>query len=187
MLVVLCARYQGQGRDDYDVLAAMPLETRKAVEWLFANEYGGSCPPRLTMVHFGKVRGLDRYGGVRCYVRLGRMMALAPVYERTSGAIHGIRSSKCKGIFRKASGTYLMRNGSRRPAWFTTHPDPIVQEVMWQEVDAECEQSDGRPRSIWRTPDNPLDIILLCSRPQSAPVDALIAKEEALADAHPAR
>jgi hypothetical protein len=187
MLVVLCDRYRDEGRDGYDVLAAMPLETRKAVEWLFADEYGGSRPAGLALAHFGKLRGLDRYGGVRCYVRLGRMMALAPVYERTSGAVHGVRSSKCKGLFRRASGIYLMRDGSRRPAQFTTHPDALVSAVMWQEVDAECEQADGRPRSIWRTPDNPLDVILLCSRPQLAPVDELITKEEALADAHPAR
>jgi hypothetical protein len=72
-----------------------------------------------------------------------------------------------------------MRDGKYRVApQSESHPDPLVEVVRQQIVDAELEQSIGRGRLIRRSADRPLTVIIATAQPTGLPIDRLVTRKQ---------
>ena len=79
-------------------------------------------------------------------------------------------------MVRRGTRHYLMRDGTARAAPLSeSHPDPDVEAVRKQIVDAELDQGDGRGRGIRRTVGTPLLLMKIVPQPsERTEVDRLV-------------
>ena len=57
----------------------------------------------------------------------------------------------------------------------TPYPDPVCEALRWQACEAEVMQIIGRARGVNRSPDNPVDVLVLTDTPLPLPVTLISA------------
>jgi hypothetical protein len=141
----------------------------------------------IRLGHFGAIRGQNAFRGVRCLVVWSRPSPGPDDVERMAATISGRPVEKLpKGErYPRGRGHYWMRDGRREKANPERHPDPNVEQVRSQIVEAELLQAIGRARAVWRTPETALTIIIGTSVPTVLPVSRLVQSKELFADITP--
>jgi hypothetical protein len=142
--------------------------TYKAVEHVFAGL------PGVSVLHHGRVAGIDEFKSVRRLFVIGRPM------QRDEDALIMAQS-----IFSEApiepegsvmlDGGVLMRDGAGKPMPVRRYADPRLEAVRRQVTDAAAIQEVGRGRAVNRSADIPLDIYVLADVILPMPVDEMVA------------
>jgi putative DNA primase/helicase len=116
-------------------------------------------------VHFNGLSGLDRWGGVRCLIMLGRTLPAPSTAECSAMAINGrvpVRNPEDAGWWYPLSERRIrLANGRTIPLMVETHADPIAEAIRWSICEGELIQAIGRGRGVNRTAETPLEIDLL--------------------------
>ena len=186
LLAVRATQYRGQGQDEIDVLAIVPLGTEKALRALW--EPLGGPPQGLAIEHWNAIRGLDKYRGVRAAVLVSRVQPSAAELETIAWTLTGVQGVTVpNGLLPKVEAAYLMRDGTGRQAMVARHPDYTAEAVRRAICDNELVQGDGRPRPGRRDADSPLLVEILTNVPTGLPIDELITRSDLEADATHAR
>ena len=122
-------------------------------------------PPNVDVVHFNGLSGLDRWGGVRCLIVLGRTLPAPTTAEWSAVAINGrvpVPNPKDAGWWYPLSEKRLrLASGRTLPLMVETHADPIAEAIRWSICEGELIQAIGRGRGVNRTAETPLEIDLL--------------------------
>jgi putative DNA primase/helicase len=122
-------------------------------------------PPNVDAVHFNGLSGLDRWGGVRCLIMLGRTLPAPSTAECSAMAINGrvpVRNPEDAGWWYPLSERRIrLANGRTIPLMVETHADPIAEAIRWSICEGELIQAIGRGRGVNRTAETPLEIDLL--------------------------
>ena len=122
-------------------------------------------PPNVDAVHFNGLSGLDRWGGVRCLIVLGRTLPAPTTAEWSAVAINGrvpVRNPEDAGWWYPLSEQRIrLASGRTLPLMVKTHADPIAEAIRWSICEGELIQAIGRGRGVNRTAETPLEIDLL--------------------------
>ncbi|WP_395664056.1 hypothetical protein, partial [Aestuariivirga sp.] len=122
-------------------------------------------PPNVDAVHFNGLSGLDRWGGVRCLIVLGRTLPAPITAEWSAVAINGrvpLRNPEDAGWWYPLTERRIrLASGRTLPLMVETHADPIAEAIRWSICEGELIQAIGRGRGVNRTAETPLDIDLL--------------------------
>ena len=150
-------QYRGQGRDEIDVIVICQM----GLETLLQN---WGLPDNVEIAHFNDIRGMDRWGGVRCLISVGRVAAKPVDVEDIAEAATGRAVTKRLALgewyyqepvgIRLADGTGWMVENDR-------HPDPTAEAVRFQICEAELIQAIGRARGVNRIAETPLQVDIL--------------------------
>ena len=154
----ICLRaseFRGQGGSGVDVLVIcqQALETHLIDLGL---------PDNVEITHFNANRGIDRWGGVRGLITIGRTLPSPNTVEVLTENMTGWAVEKSpdgKWYPRRSVGIDV--GGVGFPVQAALHPDPMVEAVRWQICEAELIQSAGRGRGVNRTVETPLQLDVL--------------------------
>ena len=159
----------------------LPKGTEGALEAHWRNRRAGR-PQNVLLGHFNGIAGLDLMKDVRFLVVWSRPSPPPATVEMMASTIFNRPVQHVEGAWYPRGGNYLMRDGSAAEALKGEfHPDPFVERVRRQIVDAELYQAIGRARHARRGPDAPLVIVIGTAQPTALPVDRLVTKQEVLA------
>jgi hypothetical protein len=133
--------------------AGVLLATYKAAE-----ERLGAIPG-VDVVHFGALRGLDRYRGHDTIVVAGREQPPPAEVEGLARSLFGDDEEPLvpHGGYTTATRGYRLRDGTRRGVEVAVHPDPRCQAILEQVRERETEQAVDRLRLVHREPAGPGD------------------------------
>lgn len=153
--------FHGMGKGGLDVLVICQLGLENLLK-----EMG--LPENVGITHFNAIRGLDRWGGVRCLVVIGRTIPSPSVVEEIAETITGrgveksvIDTDDCVNWYMQETVNFRLSDGSGWPVANDRHPDATAEAVRHQICEAELIQAIGRGRGINRTADNPLQVDVL--------------------------
>ena len=122
-------------------------------------------PQKVDAVHFNGLSGLDRWGGVRCLIVLGRTLPAPTTAEWSAVAINGrvpLRNPEDAGWWYPLSERRIrLASGRTLPLMVETHADPIAEAIRWSICEGELIQAIGRGRGVNRTAETPLEIDLV--------------------------
>jgi hypothetical protein len=152
----LAATYHGKGATGGpDVLVILPkdLEAALAPTW----------PTNVGTLHFGALRGQDRFKGVACLAVVSRPLPRPEDMEDMAEVIFAKDVSRPLGgqFYPRVSLGRILADGSTVKAEVYRHPDTRVEAVRAAHCEAELMQAIGRGRGLRRGPGNPLDVFLL--------------------------
>lgn len=157
-LIRLRARQCRRPDTDMDVLV---IGQKAAIGALRAK----GLPQNVDAVHFNGLSGLDRWGGVRCLIVLGRTLPAPITAEWSAVAINGrvpVRNPEDAGWWYPLTERRIrLANGRTLPLMVETHADPIAEAIRWSICEGELIQAIGRGRGVNRTAETPLEIDLL--------------------------
>ncbi len=151
-----------------DVLAVMPMDTERQMK------ASGLIPANVETLHFGVVRGVDRYKGVAALVVIGRPEASPSEAEDQAEIIYGVPAKRLDGFYPKRMARRRMADGTERLAEVHRHPDPKVEAVRAAIANTEVSQAVGRGRGVRRGADNPLEVFVLTDLVIREPVNDLV-------------
>jgi len=177
-ITVKLNQYKDQAKDGaYDVLVIAPQRTEQALRALWSRL--GGVPSRLSIIHYQNFAGLNQFAHVRYLCMVGRPQTPTDIFEAIAWVVNGVIGEVLPdGQLPLVDGAYLMRDGTARLARVRHHPDPMAEQIRTILVTNQLIQGEGRPRGIWRTPDNPLHIDHLCDVPlPDLLVDSLVTLE----------
>lgn len=124
---------------DTDVLVVTQKPVRDALA-----QY--AWPGNVAFEHFNALRGLDKYKSVPCAIVVGRPAPSGAVLETLTEALHfddpaceSIASSF--GVWTTATKMVSLADGTDREVTAEAHPDPRVEALRQQIVDAEVQQA----------------------------------------------
>jgi hypothetical protein len=168
-----------------EVAAVVPLGTERALKELWNEQERLVEPARLA--HFNAIRGLDTFKNVRCLVVWSRPSPPPQEVERMAATIFGrsVQTLSKDEPYPKEETGYWMRDGTFRRAMADRHPDPYVERVRRQIVEAELLQAIGRARAARRDASRPLTIVIGTSVPTPLPIDRLVRSRALLDEATP--
>lgn len=153
-------QYRGLGVGTIDVLVICQLKFEKILtEW--------GLPENIETAHFNALRGLDRWGGVRCVIVIGRTVPPPAVVEGIAETITGsavdrsVGESETEWWYPKNVVGINVGNDQGWPVNMDRHPDRVAEAVRKQICDAELVQAIGRGRGVNRTWENTLQIDIL--------------------------
>ena len=176
----ICLRaieYSAQGKEGIDVLVICQqgLE-RLLVEW--------GLGENVDVAHFNAIRGLDKWGGVRCLIVIGRTIPSPAVVEEIAETVSGIavRDKVSDDWYPQQRVGIRLADGTGWPVDNDRHPDPLAEAVRYQICEAELEQAIGRGRAVNRTAETPLQIDILTDVCLPVVVDEPVRWEEVAPD-----
>jgi putative DNA primase/helicase len=148
--------YSDQGKDGIDVLVIC----QQGLEAILV-ELG--LPGNVDIAHFKAIRGLDKWGGVRCLIVVGRTIPSPSVIEEITETVSGIAVNEkvSDEWYPQQSVGIRLTDGTGWPVDNDRHPDPLAEAVRYQICEAELEQAIGRGRAVNRTAETPLQIDIL--------------------------
>jgi hypothetical protein len=155
----ICLRaseFRDQGADGIDVLVVC----QQALEEHFV-ELG--LPDNVDIAHFNATRGIDRWGGVRCEITIGRTLPSPVDVEVLAENLTGWAVEKVavgRWYPRQPAGIDV-GSGVGLTVQGEHHPDPMVETVRKQICEAELVQVAGRGRGVNRSADTPLHLDVL--------------------------
>jgi hypothetical protein len=155
-ILLRASEFQGQGADGIDVLVIC----QQALEQHLL-ELG--LPDNVEVAHFNATRGIDRWGGVRCLMLIGRTLPSPVNIEVLTENLTGWavdRLSDGQWYPRQSAGVDV-GNGVGLSVQAEQHPDPMVEAVRWQICEAELIQCGGRGRGVNRAAETPLQLDVL--------------------------
>jgi hypothetical protein len=150
------SQFRGQSAGGLDVLVIC----QQALE-LHLHELG--LPDNVEIAHFNATRGIDRWGGVRCLILIGRTLPSPPDVETLTENLTGWavdRMPEGRWYYRKSVGIDI-GSGIGLPVKGERHSDPMVEIVRSQICEAELIQCAGRGRGVNRAADTPLHLDVL--------------------------
>jgi hypothetical protein len=140
------------------------------------------------VAHFGNVRGSNEFEEHEIAIILGRdepgvraaeQRAMAIWYD-TKEPIRRIPDRKGHVNYRTRTRRYLLRDGTKKPATVSVHPDARVQAVVEQAREAEMIQAIDRLRLIHN--EKRKTVYVLCSIPLDIQVDELVTWKQLTGD-----
>lgn len=162
--------YLGQGKDGIDCLVICQAEFEKQLRaW--------GLPPRVEVAHYNAIRGLDRWGGVRGLLTIGRTAPAPLVVEGLAEHLTGevvadpMQVSVKDWWYLKQETGVRLPSDDGYPVGADYHPDPMVEKLRWQITEAELIQAIGRARGVNRTGETPLQVDILGNVPLPLTVD----------------
>jgi hypothetical protein len=155
----ICLRaseFRGQGAGDVDVLVICQQALEEHLKEL-------GLPDNVEVVHFNAIRGIDRWGRVRCLITIGRTLPSPRDVEVLTENLTGWAVEKLpdgKWYPRQSAGVDV-GDGIGLPVQAERHPDPMVEVIRLQICEAELIQCAGRGRGVNRLADAPLQLDVL--------------------------
>ena len=152
--------YRGLGQGSIDVLVICQMGLENVLL-----ECG--LPDNVETAHFNAFRGLDKWGGVRCVITIGRTVPTPAVVEGIAETITGsavansVAGNESEWWYPKSVVGINVGDGQGWPVSMDRHPDSVAEAVRKQICDAELIQAIGRGRGVNRTSENPLQIDIL--------------------------
>jgi hypothetical protein len=140
----------------------------------------GQCGA-ASVIHFGALRGIDRYKDFDTVIVAGRQQQPPYAVEATARALFATDPEPLRWLEPDEAGDvrwsteergYTMKDGSRAGVEIERHPDDRVQRVLELTREAETAQAMDRLRLIHRT--TPARVYLLSNLPVDAEVDRLV-------------
>ncbi len=160
------------------------IQHKRSNEWL--TERG--MVDGIQLGHFGAIRGQNAFENVRSLIVAGRQVPSARALEDQASVLMGrpvVRvqpNDAGQVLLPRRQGEFLMRDGSYAPAGrIEYHPDGTVEAVRRSITDAELYQAAERGRSVRRTPDNPLHLLVFSNIPMDRPVDLVVTESDVMA------
>ncbi len=139
----------------------------------------GGRPKGALTGHYNAIAGLDHMKDADVLIVLSRPAPSPTTVELIAEAIFSKIPTATEQWYIRGAGYYKMRDGLYRIApQSESHPDPLVEVVRQQIVDAELEQSIGRGRLIRRAADRPLTVIIATAQPTGLPIDRLVTRKQ---------
>jgi hypothetical protein len=154
-ILLRASEFRNHGADGIDVLVICQQALEKHLIEL-------GLPDNVEIAHFNATRGIDRWGGVRCLITIGRTLPSPSDVEVLAENLSGWVVDKVSGkqwYPRQSAG--LDVGGIGLTVQSEQHPDEMVEAVRWQICEAELIQVAGRGRGVNRLPNNPLQLDLL--------------------------
>jgi hypothetical protein len=156
LILLRASEFKGQGADGIDVLVICQQALEKHLQDL-------GLPDNVEFAHFNATRGIDRWGGVRCLMLIGRTLPSPGDVETLTENLTGW------AVDRLPDGQWYPRqsvgvdvgNCVGLSVQGEQHPDPMVEAVRWQICEAELVQCGGRGRGVNRTAETPLQLDVL--------------------------
>jgi hypothetical protein len=151
------------------------VATKAAVESL-------TLPQGVEAIHFGALRGLDRFKDYDSIIVAGREQPPPADMENQARSWFGDDEAPLElpGTYRKQKGAIRLADGSGVEVDVWGHPDPRVQALLEQVREREIEQAVGRLRLVWRT--KPARVFLLSNTPTRLTVDRLVTWDALMPD-----
>ena len=118
--------------------------------------------PGIELAHHNNVAGLDRWRDVERLVVVGRTLPRPQDVERMAEALTG--EAVPRQDYVRVAATRTVR-GRAVPCEAMRHPHPVAEAARWQICEGEILQNGGRGRGVWRTAENPLDVLLATDVP----------------------
>jgi putative DNA primase/helicase len=147
--------------DEVDKVAVLVI-CQQDLETLF-REWG--VPSNVDLAHFNAIRGLDKWGNIRCLITVGRTVPSPQVVEEIAETITGIglrHSHRVKGTWYPQETVGIrLADDTGWPVENDRHPDQIAEAVRYQICEAELIQAIGRGRGVNRTEKTPLQVDIL--------------------------
>jgi Toprim domain len=131
----------------------------------------GNIPGNVELAHHNAVRGLDRWGGERAVVVIGRTLPPSTTIVRMTEALTGVAQQSAD--YERAEVVRELADGSMQAAEWWRCPDAIAEALRWQTCEAEVAQIIGRARGVNRTADNPVDVLVLSDVALPLPIEAV--------------
>ena len=155
-ILLRASEFRGRGAGGIDVLVIC----QKALEEHLI-ELG--LPDSVAITHFNAIRGMDRWGDVRCLITIGRTLPSPGTLEVLAENLTGwaVEQLPDGSWYPRQSAGIDVGGGIGLPVQTERHPDPIVEAVRWQTCEAEQVQSAGRGRGVNRQGGNPLHLDVL--------------------------
>jgi hypothetical protein len=155
-ILLRASEFQGQGTDGIDVLVIC----QQALEQ-HLHELG--LPDNVEVAHFNATRGIDRWGGVRCLMLIGRTLPSPVDVEVLTENLTGWAVEKLPDgqWYPRQSAGVDVGNGVGLSVQAEQHPDPMVEAVRLQICEAELIQCGGRGRGVNRSAETPLQLDVL--------------------------
>jgi hypothetical protein len=156
------------------------LGTYKAVADLMRAEMTEQDRERISIVHFGAIRGLDGFRDYDSVIVAGREQPKAVAVENTARSLFGHEPERLllTGEYVPQVRGHNMRDGTRTAVTVEVHLDARVQAVLEQAREREIEQMVGRLRLVHRR--TPARVFLLGNLPTALPVDRLVTWAEVI-------
>jgi hypothetical protein len=146
-------RYLECGSQDTLIISQLKVE-----EWLKTK----GLPENIYLEHYNNITGLDKYRIVRLQIMVGRTAPGPREVEAMAGAMSGSKpvevKPNAKGFvwYPQAERVIRLQDGSGRVTLVDYSPDPTFGEpIRWLVNEGELVQSEGRPRGVNRTAENP--------------------------------
>ncbi|MEH6477836.1 MAG: hypothetical protein V7727_19250, partial [Sneathiella sp.] len=156
----ICLRaiqYRGQGSNDVDVFVVCQKDLEIIlVDW--------GVPDNVEIAHFNAIRGLDRWGGVRCQIVIGRVMPKPADVEALAEALTGsviLHKIPIGEWYPKETVGITLEDGTGWAVENDRHPDAAAEGIRHQICEGELIQAIGRARAVNRTAETPLQIDIL--------------------------
>ena len=156
LICLRASEFRGQGADGLDVLVIC----QQALE---QHLLGLGLPDNVEVAHFKATRGIDRWGGVRCLITVGRTLPSPDIVEVLTENLTGWAVDRLPNgqWYPRQSAGIDVGGGIGLTVQVEQHPDPMVEVVRWQICEAELIQSGGRGRGVNRLADTPLQLDVL--------------------------
>jgi hypothetical protein len=150
------SEFRGLGDGGVDVLVICQKDLEE-----YLTDLG--LPDNVEITHFNANRGIDRWGGVRCLISVGRTLPPPDAVEVLTENLTGWAVEKLSAgeWYPRLSIGIDAGNGIGLPVQNEQHPDPKVEIVRWQICEAESIQSAGRGRGVNRQASSPLHLDIL--------------------------
>jgi hypothetical protein len=158
---VLAAREVAQGRQ------VLLVATKAVVKSL-------TLPQGVEAIHFGALRGLDRFKAFDTILVVGREQPPPIDMENQARAWFGDDDAALAlpGTYERRKSTIRLADGSGIEVDTWHHADPRVQALLEQVREREIEQAVGRLRLVWRA--KPARVFLVTNTPTRLTVDRLV-------------
>ncbi len=155
-ILLRASEFYGQGTDGIDVLVIC----QQALEHYLLDL---RLPDNVEVAHFNATRGIDRWGGVRCLMTVGRTLPSPVDVEVLTENLTGWAIEKVSDgqWYPRQSAGVDVGNGVGLSVQAEQHPDPMAEVVRWQICEAELIQCGGRGRGVNRLADTPLQLDVL--------------------------
>ena len=122
------------------------------------------APANVAFLHFGKLRGQDRFKDVPSLIIIGRAAPSHETLELMTEALYWddpeVAEFQYADDWPKGEKAITMADGTARRINGDRHPDALVEELRVQIVDNELNQAVGRARLVQRGATNPCDVTL---------------------------
>jgi hypothetical protein len=155
-IILRASEFQGQGADGIDVLVICQQALEKHLLEL-------GLPDNVEVAHFNATRGIDRWGGIRCLMLIGRTLPSPVDVEVLTENLTGWATEKVSdgNWYPRQSAGVDVGNGVGLSVQAEQHPDPMVEAVRLQICEAELIQCGGRGRGVNRSAKTPLQLDVL--------------------------
>jgi putative DNA primase/helicase len=121
-------------------------------------------PRNVDVAWFNAVAGRDQWKRVRLVVILGRPMPPPRAVEQIAAALTGAAPVRVEGWYERGDAYRLRRDGAGARRVFAEsdrHPDKMVERIRARICGGEIIQAIGRGRGVNRTPQTPLEVLVL--------------------------